>query len=616
MQNSKSETRSPKQFQISGLATLLVTFLISLTTLAQPTSLPPQQDPLMQLMLSQPKIDITTNIMAVASFDPPVVRPGEQTIYRVTFNALEETIDWPKKLNTPPELQVEPGAHGQIIPMLGQSQIPFTTFNTRVRASTNGDFAISEFKVQAYGTEVTVPAAQLKVVDSPPSQPSPILHLAIEFAETNLYVGQPTRVRAMLPGSAGVFSQGLPPVQFTGQGILIDQAASSQMVTVTSHDGMNMPNYTFQTVLTPIEAGNLAVFAQCFTGNRFTGSLVITGPAMIPAPPPPFTLLESSPITLTVRPLPKEGVLPGFTGGIGSFRLDPPKLGTNELVVGEPVKLAVSVRGDANVARLVSPNPPRVREWQILDSTPGGGITQSTPIETVSTFQYTLVPLTDEIHETPAIPFSYFDPIHGTYMDLTIPSIKITVHPGEIPADFATLVKTNGTFHDDDEPVLSGLAASPGWTGTLLPLQTSPWFPLVQLIPAGAFLGLWTWDRRRRYYEQHPDVLLRRRARRALHREWRALRRAARDKDAARFAGAAVSAMRVACAPHYPAEPRALVGRDILQVLGTNGVSDTVRRFFAVSDAAHFAASTTDTSGLLALQPDLEKVLEQLESRL
>jgi hypothetical protein len=164
--------------------------------------------------------------------------------------------------------------------------------------------------------------------------------------------------------------------------------------------------------------------------------------------------------------------------------------------------------------------------------------------------------------------------------------------------------------------VLSGLAASPGWTGTLLPLQTSPWFPIVQLIPAGAFLGLWTWDRRRRYYEQHPDVLLRRRARRALHREWRALRRAARDKDAPRFAGAAVSAMRVACAPHYPAEPRALVGKDILQVIGTNGVSDTVRRFFATSDAAHFAANKSDLSGLLTLQPELEKVLEQLESRL
>src|SRR5262249_31614742 len=104
---------------------------------AQPTSLPPQQDPLMQLMLAQPRMDITTNVTAVASFDPPVVRPGEQSIYRVTFNALEETIDWPKKLNAPPELQAEPGAHGQIIPMLGQSQIPFTSINTRIRASTN-----------------------------------------------------------------------------------------------------------------------------------------------------------------------------------------------------------------------------------------------------------------------------------------------------------------------------------------------------------------------------------------------------------------------------------------------------------------------------------------------
>src|SRR5215475_12694340 len=58
----------------------------TLNACAQPNSIPPQQDPLMSLMLSQPKVEITTNVTAVASFDPPVVRPGEQTIYRVTFN--------------------------------------------------------------------------------------------------------------------------------------------------------------------------------------------------------------------------------------------------------------------------------------------------------------------------------------------------------------------------------------------------------------------------------------------------------------------------------------------------------------------------------------------------
>src|SRR5689334_8299282 len=75
--------------------------LLTLQAQTQPTSIPPQQDPLMSLMLSQPKVDITTNVTAGASFDPPVVGPGEETIYRVTFNALEETIDWPKKLSAP-----------------------------------------------------------------------------------------------------------------------------------------------------------------------------------------------------------------------------------------------------------------------------------------------------------------------------------------------------------------------------------------------------------------------------------------------------------------------------------------------------------------------------------
>lgn len=602
------------ELRISSL--VLVALLVSAVALAQPSSIPPQQDPLMSLMLSQPKIEITTNVMASAHFDPPVVAPGEQSIYRVSFNALEQTIDWPKKIAAPSELKLDPGAHGQIIPMLGNVQMPFTTFNTRVRASTVGDFTIPEFKVQAYGSEVTVPAAQLKVVSTPPSAPTSVLRLAVEFAETNLYVGQPIRARAILPGSAGVFSQGLPPVQFTGQGILVDQAASSQMVTITSRDGINMPAYNFQTVITPVEAGNLSVFAQCFTGSRITGSLVIPGPSMIPAPPTPFALLESEPVTLYVRPLPKEGELPGFTGGIGSFSLDPPKLATNELVVGEPVKIAVAVRGDGNVARVVPPSPPRVRDWQILDSTPAGGITQMTPTGTVSIFQYTLVPLTDDIRATPPIPFSYFDPIRSNYVDLTIPALPVTVNAGQIPTDFATLVKTNASTHDDDEPVLSGLAASPGWTGTLMPLQVSPWFPVVQVIPAAAFLGLWTWDRRRRYFEQHPDILLRRRARRALHRERRALRRAARARDASRFASAAVNAMRVACAPHYPAEPRALVGSDVLGVLGANGESAVVRRIFAVNDASHFAATSPDTSGLLALQPELEKVLAELESKL
>ena len=173
----------------------------------------------------------------------------------------------------------------------------------------------------------------------------------------------------------------------------------------------------------------------------------------------------------------------------------------------------------------------------------------------------------------------------------------------------------------EKELELSGLAATRGRTAaSLVPPQQQAWFPLVQLAPAAVFFGLWSWDRRRRYLESHPDVPLRRRARRALHRQQRILHRAARAADAPRFAAAAVDAMRAACAPHYPAEPRALVGCDVLPILSeaerSGRAGEVVRRFFAVTDAARFGTATPNPAELLPLQPDLDRVLQRLEEKL
>ena len=126
-----------------------------------------------------------------------------------------------------------------------------------------------------------------------------------------------------------------------------------------------------------------------------------------------------------------------------------------------------------------------------------------------------------------------------------------------------------------------------------MPAQQRGWFPLAQIAPAIVFAGLWGWDRRRRYYEKHPDILLRRKARRALRRQWRSARRAAQAKDAPGFAAAAVSAMQVACAPHYPAEPRALVGSDVLALL-SQGLLHSLNYFDTVDQVlAHRSAIGT-----------------------
>jgi hypothetical protein len=154
-------------------------------------------------------------------------------------------------------------------------------------------------------------------------------------------------------------------------------------------------------------------------------------------------------------------------------------------------------------------------------------------------------------------------------------------------------------------------------------VQQRAWFPVVQLTPGLAFLALWYWDRRRRFLEQHPEVVRRRRALRMLRRERRALHKAARENDASEFAGAALRAMRAAAAPHYPAEPRALVGADILPLLatppGSEGNGEVVRTIFAMCDASQFSKHNGNDAGLehlLQLQTGIEKVLVELEAKL
>ena len=602
---------------------LVVWNLSPLSIHAQPSSAAPAQDPLISLMLAQPRIEIGAPVTAVAWFDPPIIAPGQLSFYRVTFNALEESIDWPEAITSAPRLEMHSGARGQIFQVLGPTMEPRTTFNYRAIPAQTNEFTVAPFTVQVYGKPVTVPAAKLQVVSPPPTPALTPQQLILEVPNTNLFVGQPANVRILLPASTAGVVQGLTQVQLDGQGFIMDQGAARQKVEGAARGTSNVITFIHETVLTPVAAGKLRFFAQAFTMLPRPPNIALTNnPGMAL---PQFSLLESAPVELNALPLPKEGELPGFTGAIGTFSMETPKLATNVLRVGDPVKLTVTIRAGTNFARLVAPPPPRVRDWQILSATAEGEPAQLLQAQGLAKFDYTLIPITEQSRTTPAIPFSFFEPNRATYVDLTIPSVPVTVLPGRAPVDDNALLQQEPASDEPNEEVaLSGLAPSPGHiAGTLLPLQRRSWFPLLQLAPIALFIGLWAWDRRRRYLEEHPQILLRRRAKRALHRERRALRRAALAGDIPAFTGAAVSALKVGCAPHFPAEPRALVGADVLQLLAnledtapTDGKAAVVRRFFTATDSARFAVAPSETTNLLGLQSEIESVLEELETRL
>ena len=81
-------------------------------------------------------------------------------------------------------------------------------------------------------------------------------------------------------------------------------------------------------------------------------------------------LVDSAPMTVIVRPLPDEGRLPGFTGGVGQFTLDPPRLSASSVRAGEPVVLTVTIRSAGEIGRVPPPPQPDVHGWQSFPPVP------------------------------------------------------------------------------------------------------------------------------------------------------------------------------------------------------------------------------------------------------
>ena len=601
-------TRPPRAGRNWLLAVFLILWrLAPFCLFAQvPLHLPPGA--LMQLQVQQPPVDVSTPATATAEFDPPVVRAGEKTFYRVNVAAAEATIQWPAQISAPTELQFGANAHGQLTELQGNKFRPLTAFVYEVQATKSGHFTVTNFSVTAAAEPVAIPAASLEVLPPTGSAGEAVgapRKLALEILETNLFLGQPFHVRVVLPAGPGNEIEALREVQLNGDGLMTDRTSTRQAIETLNLAGQLKPAFVCELTATPIAAGPLQFSAQGFTaGREFFGPISIHGQVRLPGGPPQYNLLISDPLEIHVRPLPVAGELPGFTGSIGKFFFDPPQLATNRLRVGEPVQLKITFHGAGDLARLVPPAAPRSRNWQIIADPPPAT-------------SFTLIPQTDEATHTPAIPFSYFDPETAKYVDLTIPPLPVTVVGEGLPVQLPA-------FTDEGRAAaplkLSGLAATPGKpVSSLKPLQLRGWFVGVQLAPAIGFLALWQWDRRRRFLAAHPEIVRRRRARRALRREKRRLQKAVAAGDSEDFLRHAVAALRVACAPHYPAHPRALVCADVLEQLGPAGANgrdaDMVRRLFAAADA-QFAATPQTRGDLLELNPAMETLLQKLEARL
>lgn len=594
--------------RISLLAALQI---FSVAAWAQsPPSISPQVAA--QLILQpQPAVDnsIPLNVTATAEFDPPTIAVGEKVFYRVSVTAPQNSIQWPDQIAAPPELQFGASARGQLTQPDGTKFQPVTSFVYEVTATKAGRFTVPEMILPVGWPPVEVPAATLEVTENK-TAPSPGgRQLLLEFSETNLFVGQPFHVRVVSAAAPGAPVEGLRDVQFSGGAIFADKLSTRLSSSASNINGQNLQTFIYETTATPMKAGAADVSAQAFTVPLFSagpvsitaggGPIVLGGAAQVKP-----TLLLSKSARLNVRPLPTENELPGFTGAMGQFTAERAILSTNRLRVGEPLRLRYTFIPGTNLTRFVPPEAPRSRDWQIIAGKPGENL-------------FTLIPFTDEATNTPAIPFCAFDPVAKKFYDLTIPAMPVTIIGEGLPVQLTTW----DAEQEKSAPLkLAPLANAPGKSvASLKPLQTQGWFVAAQLLPLLALFLLWRWDERRRFLEAHPDVVRRLQAKRALRREKKLLAQAVTAGDAENFLKHSVAAMRVAVAPHFPADAQALVGSDVLTQISdaerVGKMGATVQKLFAAEDAK-FGKQSAARENLLAAHGDVAAVLEKLEEKL
>ncbi|HZQ46693.1 MAG TPA: BatD family protein, partial [Verrucomicrobiae bacterium] len=590
-----------------------------------PRTVRPGWDPFDSLISSAASFDMDSPVEAHAEFNPPVAAVGERVVYRVVVTALDESLKLPEVLPAPNGLEVHAGGRGQIYQPTGNNKLrPQTTVIFHVMATTNGTFTMPSFEVMAYGKPVKVPETSLGVVPAGDTTAGhEPLRLLVRLPEGDTYVGQTIKIPLILPDPGDGTVHGMSQPGITGEFIFSEPFLTGLRSEMIQHGDKTIPAFVQELTITPMREGPQTLVAQA-NAIAFRPVPGQTNGAMQPYP----MLVDSDPFTLQVKPLPVEGRLPGFTGAVGEFQIEPPKLSTNEVHAGEPLTVTVILRGEGNMGRLTPPPPPSLRDWQTFPPISDSSASAAIQRFGFASFSYPLIPLSDEIKSTPAIPFSYFDPKKKAYVDLTIPAVPITVKSaatGKLAQ--AQPPSGAGSGLESDDPnrekalVMTGLAETPGKTvGSLRPLQARWWFLALQLLPAAGLGGLWACERRRRHLAKHPEIVLKRRARRGLRRELRRARRAAAAQDANSFVTGAINALREACAPHGAANPEALVCADVLHELPVaeqqGRAGETVRRLFTAADALRFGGQVREGSHLLTLKPELERVLDQLKMRL
>ena len=257
----------------------------------------------------------------------------------------------------------------------------------------------------------------------------------------------------------------------------------------------------------PLAVPLTAVRPGPLTLGPFTASAVLVMPSQNQGGDPFFRqffnqgeqhqiTLASEPVTVQSVPLPEQNKPADFSGAIGNFTLNA-SAGPTSVTVGDPITVRVQISGRGALDAITLPVPAAWNNFKTYPPTTKQENSDPFGFQGTKTFEQIISPQNADVHELPALTFSFFNPDDGQYHTVTHAAVPLQIKAaGTSPLPTLAATKNNAA----DNPLPPDLLPIKENLGTLThqpnPLLVQPTFLTLQTVPLLALLAAFVWRRR------------------------------------------------------------------------------------------------------------------------
>ncbi len=586
-------------------------------------------------------------IEVTARFDPPRIALGDRSQYIVEISESSGGgIPQPERITRLPLPAVEGMTlRGGRVSTSQQTSIVNGVAEHRITQQllfdavpqTKRRFTVPAFALEYKGATLTVPAADLLVIDrNADAAPTvdELIFLEAGLPDT-LYVGQSVEVPLTLYVSQQVELQDLGNFSREGDGFSVSDLPAEAERGTTVRDGRRYITFRWPLKVTPLSAGSQAISFRfdvlARLPERPTSATAPSGPLSLGmldeffVRPQRFSLYtRDQPVE--VRSLPAENRPDGFTGAIGDLGLRV-FLDREETREGEPVMLSVIVSGKGNFDRIGAPQLGETDDWRRYPPEDHFEAGDALGLQGSKRFDFVLLPNRTGTLEVPGVEFAFFDPEIGDYIGLSSPALEVAVtSAAAAPATAAGGTEPTGSPDGKDptpppasyDPLDRFLAVDFGYRPAAAPatsLLDSLWFPAangVALLAFGAVaLTLW-----HRHHLARGSAAIQHEASAELRKVRREADERAEAGDVAGFHAAAQKALRLAATRRIGRPFHAASHAELATALDSVNLPPATRSALAAlareSDDLRFSGANPRAADLERSRQQLDQVLRAL----